>query len=148
MYVIIGSKGDMMNIIANKIYVDAGLIMVADPDYLGSCPSPDTKDLKRLGKSFDIPNGKYKVSWFIPYQDEDGEEGEDNICEGHDELTVTSGKIFVCDPCYIVGKKNGDWQKWLDATKYGDEPNDPRAFTITSTGGDGCFKVVLEIEKI
>ena len=129
-----------MNVIANKIYVDAGLIMVADPDYLGSCPSPDTKDLKRLGKVFDIPNGKYRVTWRI----RDSYNGD---IEGVEEIEITSKKCLICDPCYIIGQaKHEDWLKWLEDNNYGDSLDASQAFLITETGGDGVFEVELNFD--
>ena len=141
-----------MKLIADNIGVDAGMIMVADMDYLKDVPRRATP--KKLGKIFKgIKKGVYKVNWSIP-----------DTCmgdiEGHNEtLIVTSGTIFICDPCYIIGdkddkiikktKKNKDsWLEWLEKTDYGRDIKDNRAFIINEMGGDGCFEVTLELEQI
>ena len=138
-------------LIADNIGVDAGMIMVADMDYLNSVPNRDTPET--LGKVFKgIKKGIYRVQWLLPNDFENEE--NDPICEGVAELRVTSGSIFVCDPCYVIGNKDDnkhsrdEWLTWLENTNHGEELNDDRAFIIDEMGGDGCFEVILELEYV
>ena len=138
-----------MQRIAKGISVDAGLILVADISYakdvkkFGFCK----KELDRLGKTFDVPNGFYKVKWSIP-------ETYEGDIEGHEELEVTGGKVFVCDPCYPIGKDakgehdGNKWGDWLNDTDFANNLHTNKAFTIGEMGGDGCYDVTLEFEKI
>lgn len=122
------------------IGVDAGMIIVADMDYLNRVPSPEKKEIKRLGKVIQVPNGSYKVNWFIP------DTGNGDI-SGQQELEVTSGKVMVIDPCYCIGKEGNDWGDWLDATDFGANVNDDQAFIIDEMGGDGEYEVELNFIK-
>lgn len=137
-----------MKIVADNIGVDAGLIMVADVSYakdvkkFGFCQ----KELKRLGKIFKVPNGRYNVSWSI-------EDTYNGAIEGTAEITVEGGAIFVCDPCYPIGKDTkgnhtDGWGKWLDNTDFGNELHSDKCFIIDKMGGDGVYKVELILNKI
>ena len=126
-----------MNIVAENIGVDAGLIMVGDFNSLSGF-NPNFKELKRLGKEFKVPNGYYRVSWSI------GDTWNGDI-QGVEFLEVTSGKIFICDPCYLVA--DSKWDKWLDKTNYGEDLDNDNAFIISSMGGDGSYLVNLTLEK-
>ena len=130
-----------MNITAKGIGVDAGMIMVADMDYLKKVPSPDYKELERLGKAFDIPNGRYQINWKI-------DETWNGDIEGREELEVTSGKIFVCDPCYCIGRNGEDWDRWLEDTDFSRDINNEQAFVIDEMGGDGVYTIFITLENI
>lgn len=130
-----------MKFTARKICVDAGMIMIADLSFLKTCPSTDKDQLDELGQIFKIPNGTYRIHWSI----DDTYNGD---VEGTQELKVTTGKVFVCDPCYIIGRKNNDWCDWLKKTNYCEEINDPRAFIIDEMGGDGSYDICLETEEL
>lgn len=125
-----------MNLVAKDIGVDAGMIMVADLSYLKEVSKRANPD--KLGEVFDVKNGEYVVSWTIP------ETWNDKI-SGVESLKITSGKIFVCDPCYVIGKNHKAWIKWLEATEYGEDIESDKAFVISSMGGDGCYEVQLEL---
>jgi len=142
----------MKKLMAKDISVDAGMIMVGDIDYLKDHPSrsnPKTEGIIFKG----IPKGKYTVSWSIP----DTYNGD---ITGHNEtLIVTSGTIFVCDPCYIIGEKDDKtvkqakkstdaWLEWLKKTDCGRDINDDRVFIIDEMGGDGCYEVHLELTPL
>lgn len=146
-----------MKITANDINVDSGCILVCDLDYIKEfnyCKS----EIKRLGKTFDIPKGQYKVDYRLPniFEDEEGVKREDDdICSGRNEtLNITSGKLVVIDPCYTIGKdSNGDeigdeWGDWLNKTNYGHGIPDNKGFIIDNMGGDGCFVVEIELTPI
>jgi len=132
-----------MKLIADDIGVDAGLIMVACHSYLEDmeCNESDLMELKRLGKTFDIPNGKYQVKWNIK------KSWNGNI-KGEEEINVTSGQIFVTDPCYVFQNDNQTrWTKWLEDNDSGDKVNSDKGFVINKMGGDGLYKVNLDFIK-
>lgn len=137
--------------IAYNIGVDAGMIMVFDPSYLDQYKFADIMSAKNagLGKMIKVPNGSYEVSWRIRNT------WNGNI-NGFDNLKVVSGKVYVCDPCYVLQKaKQEEWEKWLhdnlqDKTDPNSPviPNSPLAFMIQSMGGDGCYTVEMTFNKI
>ena len=129
-----------MKSIVSGIGVDAGMIMVGDMDYLKTVKS-STKDLKRLGTVIKVPKGNYKVKWYI------GETWHGKI-EGAESLKVSSGSVFVCDPCYIIGKpKHKDWMDYLEATDYCRKLNNNQVFIIDEMRGDGVYDVKLDFAK-
>lgn len=131
-----------MRIDTKHIGVDAGMIMVADMDYLLDVPSPDEKRIKKLGQTFEVPIGRYHVAWHIPHT-WNGDIG------GTATLEVTSGKIFVCDPCYCIGRdKHEDWMKYLNETDFCRNLNTEIAFILDEMGGDGEYNVHLNLTKI
>lgn len=140
-----------MRRIATDISVDAGLIMVGDLSYIdkqSKCQDADT-ELIRLGKLFtNIPNGKYQVKWSI-------KNTWNGPIEGSEEIEITSGRLFVCDPCYLIGGDHDKWIEWLDKSGLFDPSGnsvdsfkDDSAFIISSMGGDGCYIVDLELDEI
>ena len=130
----------MKKYVANDIGVDAGLIMIADLSYLDQFE--DRGDPAELGQVFRIKKGTYKVTWCIP-------ETWNGEIEGGELLEVTSGRVFVCDPCYVIGNNTDkEWQDWLDKTDYGEKIEDGRAFVVDEMGGDGCYEVELELMEM
>ena len=141
-------KNVKLTMTAESIGVDAGLIIVADIGYakdvkkFGFCRA----ELKRLGEIFKVPNGHYNVSYGIA-------DTWNGPVSGSAVIKVTGGAIFVCDPCYPIGKdakgKHTDgWGQWLSDTEFGENLHTDKAFTISSMGGDGCYNVELVLEKI
>jgi len=123
-----------MKAVVKGIGVDAGLIMVCDISYLRE--SKDSQDMS-LGKVIEVPNGKYRVHYEIP-------ETYNGDVSGDEELTVTSGKVLIIDPCYVIGKLVEDgWGDWLVANDYGNNVCSEKVFMIDSMGGDGCYEVRL-----
>lgn len=130
----------MKRLVATNIGVDAGMIIVADISYLEGIKHD--KDGLGLGKTFKVPNGKYKVHYSIP-------ETWNGPLEGNEELIVTGGEIFVVDPCYVIGKpEHEDWLDWLNKTDFGRNLNSNKAFILDEMGGDGCYEVRLELERL
>jgi len=136
------------NILAEDIGVDAGMIMVADLGYLNDVPKRDDPD--KLGQVFKVKNGIWNVSWFI-------RDTWNGSISGESRLHVKSGKIFVCDPCYVIGtpdddeyvtRDNDPWIKWLEANDYGRDIHSRKAFVIDEMGGDGCYNVNLNMEFV
>jgi hypothetical protein len=135
------SKSKIISLIATDIGVDAGMILVADYYFLNEYRD----DLSRLnmGKVLDIPPHMYEVSYKIPNT-------WNGTVTGKVFLKVTSGKIVVIDPCYVIGKKfERGWGDWLNETNYGKLVGiyDKKAFIIDSMGGDGCYKVQLKLKE-
>lgn len=130
-----------MKAVVRCIGVDAGMIIVADIGYLRK--DKDSQDTS-LGKVIEVPNGNYRVHYEIP------ETYNGDVC-GIEELTVTSGKVLIIDPCYVIGKlvKDRDgWGDWLVATDYGNTLGSKKAFMIDSMGGDGCYEVRLNFVEV
>lgn len=134
--------------IVRDVGVDAGMVMIGDLGF-----SKEVKkfgfnkvELKRLGKTFDIPTGNYKVSWKVVY-DEDVM-NEYDILEGNGILTVSSGNIFVVDPCYVIGTKGDKWCDWLNATDYGRNFYSDKAFLLDSIRDDGGYDIEFIFTKI
>ena len=128
-----------MNLIAKNIGVDAGMIIVADINYKHL---ELTDENLKLGVVKKVPNGRYKVHYSI-------KDTWNGPVEGDEELLVTSSKIVIIDPCYIIGTKNhDDWLAWLDKTNYGQELDSEQAFIIDSMGGDGVYNVHLSLKEI
>lgn len=141
-------KMEANKIVARHVGVDAGMIMVCDLSYLETCPSPDVSELNRLGRTYAVPNGKYIVSWKI-------EETWMGEISGTEEILITSEKLIIVDPCYVIGReKHEDWLKWLDDNRK-DKDNcnsyieikSTKGFIIQEMRGNGIFKVELEFEK-
>jgi len=125
-------------VLIKNVGVDAGMIMVADMDYLN-----DQK--KRVPFSVEpiirkVKNGIYTVAWSI-------KNTWNGDIDGWDTLKVTSGEIFISDPCYVIGgTSDEEWMEWLTKTVYGDDLDDDRAFIIASMGGDGSYNLKLDFE--
>ena len=126
-----------MNLTVDGVGVDAGMIMVADLSYLDQF---EDKDLPT--RVFKVSNGLYRVLWRI----RDTWNGE---IEGTYRMKVTSGEVFVSDPCYLIGRQDhGVWMDWLDSCDCGREFDADNAFVIDEMGGDGCYKVELKFCEV
>lgn len=131
-----------MNKIVKNICVDAGIIMVADHDYFEE-RNPEYQIEERLNKQIDVPVGTYQVNWRIP------KTWNGNV-SGEGVLEVSSGKVVITDPCYILGHVESNprsWDEWLDETDFAKIV--PKGTIImNSMGGDGEYNVHLSLEKI
>jgi len=123
---------------AKDIGVDSGMIMVADLTYLDQFKDRGDPAVDG-GKVIKVSKGVHKVKWAI-------KNTHNGDIKGEEELNVSSGKIFVCDPCYIIGhSKHENWRSWLNETDYGEDIQTNNAFIIDSMGGDGEYKVELRL---
>ena len=118
-----------INLNLNDINVDAGMIIVSDVDYIKKYNPFNTT-------VYDVPVGNYKVKWCIP-------SSWNGRLSGTSELKVTSGKIVVVDPCYVIDDVG--WSHWLTVTDYGRDIKSQSAFIIDSMGGDGVYNVELKL---
>ena len=141
-----------MKHVVKGIGVDAGLIMVGCMSYLKTVKSDITRlgkvienipfEDRYLGKIIDVPNGKYNIAWRIKAT-------WNGDIRGSNLLTVTSGQVFICDPCYIIGRgKHSDWIAYLNETDFCNDLKTDLAFVIDEMGGDGEYKVELNCNKI
>ncbi len=126
---------DKTKITLRGIGVDAGLILVSDRDYFLSWKGTIQRDLSWV---IDIEPGMYKVRWRI-------KNTWNGSVSGSGGLLVTSGKVVVSDPCYIVWDKL--WEKWLAQTDFGRRP-DTGTVVLDKMGGDGEYVVELDFKKI
>lgn len=111
--------------------VDAGCIVIADPSHYeewGSKHGPT--------HSVSVENGDYIAKWTIP----DGWL-EENRKPTAQPLKITSGSLWVSDPCYVVG--DDKWMEYLEKYKYFKEM--PEGVIAINTGGDGAFTVCLKL---
>ena len=137
-----------MKFLATGIGVDAGMVVVGCLNYKKEVKEFgfDSKELKRLGKVFDVPNGKYKVNYHCIYDEDTVDEYD--VIEGSGELLVTSGKIFIVDPCYVIGTEGNKWGDWLDKTDYGRNLNSNKIFLLDAIHDDGGYDIELNLVKM
>ena len=128
----------MKKLTVDNIGVDAGMIMVADLSYLDQFEDRGNPAVDG-GEVIEVPKGVHKIKWAI-------KDTWNGSISGEEEIHVSSGKIFVCDPCYVIGHKSHEnWMKWLDDTEYGEDIQGSNAFVINEMGGDGEYKVELRL---
>jgi len=123
-----------MKLTAENVGVDAGLIMICDEDYYKRYDMDENPDRKN---TFDVVPGTYQVKWLI-------RDTWNGRIDGEGTVEITSGKMVVSDPCYWIEK---DWMDWLDETNYGGQEH-PGTIIINSMGGDGRYKVELNMVKV
>lgn len=122
--------------VAKNIGVDSGTILLADKDFYGI----DHEEIgKKFQKVFLVEPGKYNVKWNI-YDTLDGD------VEGEGIINITSGKLVVSDPCYIVPTDEG-WDKLLEITNYF-RKSPEGTVVVDKMGGDGTYDVEMVLEKI
>lgn len=117
----------------NKIGVDAGIIMICDEDYYKHYDFTFNKNISKQRK---IEPGKYNCKWNIP------KTWNGNI-KGKGILEITSGNMIVSDPCYCIE----NWDKFLKDTDFVKKV-EPGTIVLDKMGGDGCYNVYLDLEKI
>jgi len=122
-----------------SIPVDSGVIVIADPDhYLRSEPGKQPYGFKRRpSHCVSVEEGEYEAEWSMP----DSWQG---AVEGKGALKVTSGKVWVSDPCYVVSDK--DWERYLKEQIF-PKKKPEGVLILDKHGGDGQFTVLLKLLK-
>jgi hypothetical protein len=117
--------------------VDAGLIIIADLDYFKK--REGYKFEERLSFVHDVDPGEYQVEWKI-------KDTWNGPVEGVGTLKVTSGKVVVSDPCYLVQDTKGkdNWGKMLDETDFF-QTSPEGTVVLDKMGGDGCYNVNIRL---
>lgn len=140
----IGKTNKSNNITVKDVGVDSGTIIVADISII----EKDYKKEKDNNHITEIPNGTYNINVTIL----DSWNGQVSTLG---TLKVTSGKIVVTDPCYIIGIEHEKWIDFLrkiysnlDACQGGLEKDDNYIKEIgiviaDNMGGDGVYEVSL-----
>ena len=96
-----------MNKTIRHVGVDAGMIIIADSNIIQK-----NKDREQEEKHiFKLPNGTYNVIYEISHT-------WTGRYRSYGKLIVTSGKVVVTDPCYIIGRLSENeepdlWIEWL-----------------------------------
>lgn len=127
------------HISAKGIPVDAGVIMLSDPEFYNKWKGSLNKERPDLFKSFDVKNGKYEVKWKI-------KKTWNGDVEGEGVLEITSGKLIVSDPCYHFNN-NSSWDDLLNKTDY--LKSEPEGTVILDKmGGDGIYNVQIMLEEL
>jgi len=127
----------MKHLIKN-VGVDAGLIMVGDTSYFTTMFPNEQIFPNRLAQVISVTPGQYKVDWSIKNT------WNGNI-NGTFNLNVTSGQVFISDPCYLIEDQK-TWCKYLDDTEFC-EKLPGNAAIINEMGGDGSYDVSLNFCK-
>jgi len=123
------------NLIAKNIGVDSGTILLSDVDFYGK----DHKPIERkYQKVFRVEPGCYNVEWKI-------DNTFDGTVDGIGVVNITSGKLVVSDPCYIV--EESKWDELLEMTNYF-EKEPEGTVVLNSMGGDGIYEVEMVLEKV
>ena len=121
----------------NRIGVDAGLIMICDREYYRD---KEPRLDPRLSRVIDIPVGQYHAFWRIP-------KTYNGDVSGSGVLNVTSGKVVISDPCYVISDKDEYWMNWLNETDYGSKEPEG-TLILDKMGGDGIYTVYFDLEEI
>jgi hypothetical protein len=127
------------HISAKGIPVDAGIIMLSDPEFYNKWKGLVNQKRPDLFKSFDVKNGKYEVKWKI-------KKTWNGDVKGEGILEITSGKMIVSDPCYHF-HADDSWDNLLNKTDY--LKNEPEGtIVLDKMGGDGVYNVQIMLEEV
>jgi hypothetical protein len=121
-----------------EVGVDAGLIIISDLDWFKN--KPGYKFEERLSYIYDIEPGDYHVDWKI-------NETWNGKVKGSGILKVTSGKIVVSDPCYLIDHEANHWGDILDETDFFQTAPEGMV-VLDKMGGDGCYDVDIKLKKL
>lgn len=125
------------NFRVDGVGVDAGLILISDKRFYETYNNGEEVEVNpRLSHELRVPDSVYDVKWYIP----NTWNGDVN---GSGTLKITTGKLIVSDPCYLIGPSD-QWDKALNDYDYFQrEPEG--ALVLDSMGGDGEYTVFLEL---
>lgn len=117
--------------------VDAGNISVVDLNYVESMGGDFGDAADALCRKMEIEPGEYQVSIYV-------DERMKRIFK-----IRTSGIVVVGDICYLFSASEPSYKSWmpfLEVTNYLSIHNEN--FTSVDTGGDGEFRVYINLEKV
>jgi hypothetical protein len=131
---------DHIQLHACNIGVDSGTILIADSDFYKSinncqCEIFEENEYQEI---HEVPTGIYEIKCNI-------DETWNGKYKAFGRIIVTSGKLVVSDPCYVV--EDDRWQDLLIKTGY-------LSFLFNGTllldgmGGDGSYDVDIDLKKV
>jgi len=130
---------DVKTLRACDISVDSGTILIADSDFYKSINNCQREiDEASYYEVRNVGTGIYEAKCRI-------DEIWNGLYEAYGRIIVTSGKLVISDPCYIV--EDEFWQPLLIRTGY-------LSFLFNGTllldgmGGDGTYDVDIELKKV
>ena len=130
---------DIKSLCACGIGVDSGTILIADSDFYKSINNCQREiDEASYYEIRNIGTGIYEAKCRI-------DESWNGLYEAYGRIIVTSGKLVISDPCYIV--EDDVWQDLLIKTGY-------LSFLFNGTllldgmGGDGSYDVDIDLKKV
>ena len=129
-----------MKLVADNVGVDSGTIFISDIDFYkkqGEREASNEECSPDLIQTFDIEKGVYNIKWKMPNT-------WNGDVEGTGIVNITSGKLVVADPCYLISEER--WSPLLDETDYFKKPMDGIVI-LDKHGGDGGFIVEIELIK-
>jgi hypothetical protein len=133
------NKIDVKSLCACNIGVDSGTILIADSDFyksINNCQHEiEEKDYYEIRN---VETGIYEADCRI-------EESWNGLYKACGRIIVTSGKLVISDPCYII--EDDLWQPLLIKTAY-------LSYLFNGTllldgmGGDGSYDVEIKLKKV
>jgi len=133
------NKNDVKSLCVCNIGVDSGTILIADSDFYKSINNCQHEiEETDYYKICTVETGIYEVKCRI-------EESWNGLYKACGRIIVTSGKLIISDPCYII--EDNLWQSLLIKTGY-------LAFLFNGTllldgmGGDGEYNVDIKLKKV
>lgn len=140
------NKKKFYNFLTGNIYVDSGTIFVGDSSFFEKINSENyavenNKTFEQMGSTQNIKPGKYKINIKIE-ETWNGPNNYDFVLE------INSGKIVVCDPCYVL--EDSAYDKILDETDYFRKVNRKykNVRCLDEMGGDGAYILEISMEEI
>ena len=124
----------------DEVPVDSGIIVIADKDYYKPY---GPKEAPAYEEKLEV--GEYAARWEMP-------ETWNGKVSGKGSLSITSGILWVSDPCYIIAHdKWEDYLKkwiWPKKGKAGHHVPNEGVLVLDKHGGDGSFQVLLNLTPV
>jgi len=123
----------------DEVPVDSGVIVIADKSHYEGWGIKDNWRLRGTptppAYKAQIDNGTYKANWEVYGI---------RKAAGKGILEITSGEMWVSDPCYLVFDEK--WREYMD--KFLTPRKKPKGILfLDKHAGDGGFTVFLKLEK-
>lgn len=124
---------------ASNIGVDSGTILIADSDFYKSINNCQREiDEAEYYQIHEVPTGIYEIKCVI-------DESWNGFYKAKGRIIITSGKLVISDPCYII--EDDLWDDLLVKTGY-------LSFLFNGTllldgmGGDGSYDIDIDLKKV